>query len=437
MFDLKEAFRIDTSRRPSMGQRLQATKAELSSSTEKTDSAAIEPADGEWTADVAASANMPATDTEKIDFLLKLCQALLAYGQCTVDAEERTTNAAITMGLPVPVLDVGPRCMHAAFEGIKSSHLQTTRDIVLCKLQDVTELAIHAATQGQNYTRQDVEAACVLLEEISKEPLPYGWIIQDILFVWLCTMAAIGAFFGSYSDMLVVFIISLFILGIKKLITRFPMVLAPLELILVPAVSGLLTAAAYRIASNDTGDKPCNIPIIFLSPLLVYLPGSELIYGAYEVLMGHFTVGAARLVSSLVKCMVIALGLTIGWQFTGYNLMKDTIDIQGGVEASFVPKDKCAPFTQPQNISPWWMVFGVWNLVMLIPVLGGLQVRPRDMLMNYGIAYLSLVLFGALNFAGSEGEGVGLNEFLVDIIGLFFATNLSCLREYVTGVPGE
>ena len=27
--------------------------------------------------------------------------------------------------------------------------------------------------------------------------------------------------------------------------------------------------------------------------------------------------------AALVKCMVLALGLTIGWQFTGYNLMKN------------------------------------------------------------------------------------------------------------------
>ena len=70
---------------------------------------------------------------------------------------------------------------------------------------------------------------------------------------------------------------------------------------------------------------------------------------------------------------------------------------------------------------------------MLIPVLGGLQVRVRDMPFQYIIAYLSLMVYGALNFAGPNGGGVGLNEFLVNIIGLFFTTNLCCLLEYTTG----
>lgn len=44
-------------------------------------------------------------------------------------------------------------------------------------------------------------------------------------------------------------------------------------------------------------------------------------------------------------------------------------------------------------------------------------------------------MFGALNFGGQESSSLGLNEFLIDTVGLFVATNLSCLREYVTGAP--
>lgn len=452
MFDFKEAFRIDVSRRTPLVQRLQATKAELSKNSSDTNLSAAE--DGN--VDDASGVNTPllssltpdspvVTDTEKVDFLLKLCQALLEYGQCTVDAEERIKNAALAMRLPVPCLSIGPRCMFAAFEGIKSSMLGTKRGIILCKLQDVTELVTHVACHGESYTRQDVEAACVLLEEISKEPLPFGWIVHDIVFVSLCTLAAICAYFGSYNDMLVVFIISLFVLGIKKLAARFPMVLGPLELVLVSAVCGLLTAAAYRVSASETGDKICNIPIIFFSSLVLYLVpvGSELIYGAYEVLMGHFTVGAGRIMSTLVMCMVIALGLTIGWQFTGYNTVKDQSDIPNvvngtvleGALASLVPQYMCKPFTEPQNVGPWSLVFGVWYLAMVFVVLCALNVRPRDMPPQFAITYLSMLVYGALNFAGSGGGGLGLNQFLNDVIGLFVATNLSCLGEYVTGVP--
>ena len=122
------------------------------------------------------------------------------------------------------------------------------------------------------------------------EPLPYGWLIQDIFFVSLGTLATIAAFFGSYSNMVIVFIISLFILMVQKLTRAYPAVLGPIELLLVSAVSSCLTAASYYISRHyDLGfdQQICNIPIIYLSPLLVYLPGSELIYGAYELQMGH------------------------------------------------------------------------------------------------------------------------------------------------------
>jgi hypothetical protein len=297
----------------------------------------------------------------------------------------------------------------------------------------VSDLAshIHIAKEGKKaYTKLDVTAATALMEEIIEEPLPYGWLLQDIMFLALCTIAAIEAFFGSYFDMAMALIIAVVVLGVRKLCSRFPMTLGPLELILVTAISGLMTAALYRIFGGFT--EVCNIPIVFLSPLLVYLPGNELIYGAYEVLNGSLVVGGARLVCCFVKCMVMASGLTIGWSITGYNLMQDLVH-GTGVEASFVPGQKCPPFTQPHNIGPWWMVFGLWNLAMLIPVLVGLVVHPRDLPAQYIITYLSLVVFGALKFANQGDGGLGLNEFLCNIIGLFVASNLACFREYFTG----
>lgn len=428
MFDIKEAFRIDLSRRCTIPERLQAKKDELSSAAR--DTSEENPHDGDSIEE--AIGDVPATDIEKIDFLLKLCKQQMAYGQCTVDAERVVVNAAIAMGLPIACVDIGPRCMHASFENITQNFfISTTRDIILCKLQQVSDLASHIAKEGKKtYTKLDLKAATALMEEIIEEPLPYGWLLQDIMFLALCTIAAIGAFFGSYFDMAMALIIAVVVLGVRKLCSRFPMTLGPLELILVTAISGLMTAALYRIFGGFT--EVCNIPIVFLSPLLVYLPGSELIYGAYEVLNGSLVVGGARLVCCFVKCMVMASGLTIGWSITGYNLMQDLV--QGtGVEASFVPAEKCPPFTRPHNIGPWWMIFGLWNLAMLIPVLVGLVVHPRDLPAQYIITYLSLVVFGALNFANQEDGGLGLNEFLCNIIGLFVASNLACFREYFTG----
>ena len=112
----------------------------------------------------------------------------------------------------------------------------------------------------------------------------------------------------------------------------------------------------------------CSIPIVFLSPLIVYLPGSDLVYGSYEILHNKLTVGASRMTSSLVKCMILAMGLTCGWNIVGYGFMKDRGEYAyEGANASYVPNQKCAPFTKPMNVGPWWVVFAGWNLVLLFP----------------------------------------------------------------------
>ena len=170
-----------------------------------------------------------------------------------------------------------------------------------------------------------------------------------------------------------------------------------------------------------------------------------LLYFWYTISFGA-SVGASRLVQALVKCMVMASGLTIGWQITGRNFIRWYEEdnpfsndansmIPAGADASYVPTVKCVPFTEDWNVGPnhqWYVVFCGWNLVMLIPVLGGLQVRPRDMPSHYSIAYVSLIIFAVLNF--QPGANV-LPDFVVNIIGLFVATNFACLKEYISGAP--
>ena len=63
--------------------------------------------------------------------------------------------------------------------------------------------------------------------------------------------------------------------------------------------------------------------------------------------------------------------------------------------------------------------------------LGGLQAKARDFFWIYATAYVSLLAFGALNFAIPSNSS--LSEFIVNLLGMFFATNLVCLREYIQG----
>jgi hypothetical protein len=94
----------------------------------------------------------------KIAFILKLCTTQMSCGQCTVDTEIHATNASLSLGLNPPTLDIGPRVMHAAFQSMTTYHyMATSRDIVLCKLQDVTSVAKIITLEGNKFMRNDIE----------------------------------------------------------------------------------------------------------------------------------------------------------------------------------------------------------------------------------------------------------------------------------------
>lgn len=57
--------------------------------------------------------------------------------------------------------------------------------------------------------------------------------------------------------------------------------------------------------------------------------------------------------------------------------------------------------------------------------------KARDFFWIYATAYASLLAFGALNFAIPSDNA--LSEFIVNLLGMFVATNLVCLREYIQG----
>lgn len=431
MVDLREALRVDFSSKAPikhrLSQRSNYEKPESALPSDETD-APILPGCSVARSEIMSMYPDDPVMGEKVAFVIKICLAQLECGQATVDAEEYALRVALGLGLDSPRLDLGPRGMTAKFGGGPTHILETKRNIILCKLQDVTDLAILVAAKYG----KDVVAASSVLDEIMEEPLPYGWLVADFMFWLLSTLAAICAFFGSYYDMACVAIISLAVLMVRYIISAYPRTLQALEVMLVSIVIGFFSAIGWRYVLHPRlNESICNVSVLFLSPLLVYLPGSELLYGTYEIKMGNIIVGASRLVAAVVRCIFMGLGLTIGWQFVGYNAIEVDAEVNGNTSSfSLVPSARCAPFTGA-GVQPWWLVFAVYNIIMLFPVLAGLNVHPRGFFGPYAVAYPSLLVFGALNFAFEHS----LPSYIVNAIGLFIATNLACLREFMTGNP--
>lgn len=175
--------------------------------------------------------------------------------------------------------------------------------------------------------------------------------------------------------------------------------------------------------------SPCAIPVWYLSCMLVFLPGSQLIYGAYEIMLDSVIQGASRLVSALIRCMILAAGLTIGWQVFGHNLALHHTNVRAGAAASLPPSaDNCVAGMS------WVSVFGGYNFPMLFFAFLGLNIRVRDMLGPFSVGYVSLFVFASLIHA-KDWNFVSFPMILINIFGMFIGGNLGSLHEYLTGAP--
>merc|ERR1740121_1711042 len=127
---------------------------------------------------------------------------------------------------------------------------------------------------------------------------------------------------------------------------------------MMPVFVGTVTPIIWRHIFPD--NDACRVTTWILASVLFFLPGVQLIYGAYETEFGSVVNGSGRLVAALMRCMFLVMGLTSGWQVFGYNAaIADTHGRRGAV-ASLPPSVPC-----PGDV-PWWMSTCFWNLPLLL-----------------------------------------------------------------------
>ena len=64
-----------------------------------------------------------------------------------------------------------------------------------------------------------------------------------------------------------------------------------------------------------------------MGPLLIHLPGSDLVWGSLEVAQGSVVHGASRLVKGMVRAMLLALFVALGWQVPRMVSMASVVGI--------------------------------------------------------------------------------------------------------------
>ena len=350
-----------------------------------------------------------------VSCVLKFSVALMSFGSSASDAEELLLQLCMVMELPVGHLEIGLRSVHACFNGVLHI-IPFARGIDADKLPATLRLANLMVNRVGS-----IQGASDLLDEIFEHRAPYSPAIQHLAFCGLSLLASLAAFMGSYRDTAAVSIIIPFVVLAQVLCRRFSQ-WSDLEAFVVALTVGLLAPVSSKLMETPL----CELPAIYLSPLLVYLPGSQLIYGAYEIQFGSLVNGVSQLGSCVVRCMFLAMALLIGWQFFGHGFYKG--ETSSSAAASLVPVDMSCSF--PYS---WEIVFLFFNIPLLLFAFVGLKMPLCKMPIPGFIAYISLFLY-ILLLRHPAIKGF-FPARVVDAIALFVSSNLAYIYEYFTQSP--
>ena len=349
--------------------------------------------------------------------ILKLSLAMISFGQSAADTEEMVFQVCTAMELPVVHFEVGTRNITASFAGIVHT-VPFARGINADKLASTISLANLMMMRVGS-----IQGASDLLDDIFEHRPPYSSFVHCLSFCALSILASIAAFMGSSRDAAAVSVIAPVAVLVQLFcrFSRFSQQWADLEAFLVALNVGILAP----LAANFLEAPLCEIPAIYLSPLLVYLPGSQLIYGAYEIQFGSLVNGVSQLGSCIVRCMFLAMALLIGWQCFGHDFYQGRTS--SSAAASLVPVNMCMfPYS-------WEVVFYGWNIPLLFFAFIGLNMPLCKMAAPGLIAYMSLLLYIVLL------EHPSVKGFfparIIDSIALFATANLAYLYEYCTSSP--
>lgn len=357
-----------------------------------------------------------------IIFVLKLGLALVSYGYCTVDVEALLLEVCDAVALPVKILEVGHYHLKATFGNGPTHMLMHDSSLQCDKLIACVQLAHHFSAGPV-----DGPAALILLDSIIEHRKPYSPLVHKIAFAALSILASMSLRMGSYEDAVCTALVLPFVMLTIEFCNRFDTFreVAPFA---VSAAAGAGASIVWRFLKTD--GQSCQVPNWYLSVLLMFLPGSQIVYGVYEFEFNAAINGTSRIVKALLQCMVLAVGLICGWQVCGRNLMALELEGKTGSIASLPPAIECWDLAINQERFPTY--FGVLNLPLLFFMMICFNYRVKQMLAPLIIAYLALLLFGAMSFLEPQSS---IPAVVIDVSVVFFASTLGCFHEYFTGTP--
>lgn len=357
---------------------------------------------------------------------------LVSSGMSSIEVEEHLHSVASAIGMPeISHLSVGLKEITAQFLLGPVICVSCAADFNLSLLSDVQKLVRLICLE-----RVNVSASLFVLDEIDASAIPYGKLIRYIAMYVVCTFAPATVYMGDYINIVFGAIIAPFLLLEMFVLEVFG--LEKWETPLVSLTTGLLSPVLWQLAHAAYDLEQC-VAGYTIGVLLIWLPGSSLVYGAHEVLRGSFVNGSARLVKGITQALIIALFYTIGWQYWGRNwASNDTLD---GVETNLYGLSGPIVSLPPSiSCSAEWQIKLAWymnSVVLMLPLnlatLVTFNIRPRDCLGLFIVAQATYTCQGVLNNCTLQEYTCSLpyyvQVFIVAFAGGFFAI----LNQLLTG----
>jgi len=399
---------------------------------------------------------------DRFVLFFRLASIFVSSGMSTIESEQLLMDVARALKLPsMSLLNVGLSEITAQFSlgTVVNISCSTAAFYQLSLLSRTQQLASHIINNNNSVT---VPAILYLrvLDEMEEDHAadPYGWLIRLLAIYIVSVFAPLAVYDGYYINLVWSSIIGVAIIGILLLLQSniVPTSVGDRwECPLVSFVTGLLSSVLWQLTAHNnnsdslfhttyTDDGPLDqcIASYTIGVLLIWFPGSTLVYGAYEVFMGSYTNGGIRLIKGIVSAMVIALFYTFGWQYWGMNWASNETMLgvptnlynTTGAIASLPPSTNCNSPNPPYEL-PWYISEVVFAIPLNAATMVVFNIRLQDAGGVFLVAQATYCIQGAIKNCGGESDGLycGIPTYVTTLFIAFFAGCLSEINAYLTG----
>lgn len=349
-----------------------------------------------------------------IIFVMKMGVALASCGYCSIEVELLLKAVCEGLGTPLNKIDHGPGRLHASFGTAPPLFVRTNAGVQSDKLIALVQLSMFVSSGAV-----DPRVAVFVLDEILGRRKPYGQFVHMMAFQCVCTCASVTIRMGTWEDAIATALITPFVILVLK-VCKHGVKIADTVDFMVPFATGMGASIVWRFVLPASA---CHVPIWLLSVLIDFLPGSQLVYAAYEFEFSSIVNSTSRLVRALLQCMLLAVGIVVGWQAFGHNLVRRS------QFASLPPAVECNDLEYKHG--HWTLAYFVINVPMVFALVVGTNIRLRETVGPFFICYVSLLVYGFLTWANV----FVFPAVVVNVICVFIAGNLASALEYAVGSP--